>query len=118
MANVDIKNAGTDRADLVSALTALIPPVSLYASGNTTAATTSGVVVSSALSFAGSGAVSVGISGSSVVISAPTAAASATSMGLTAVGNTTGATSSMTQGLTAETISGAGIVSVGFNAGT
>ncbi len=154
------------------------PILSLFAVSNTTQSTTSGANAAGSMSFAGAGAVSVGISGSSIVISSPatvasgtvrngfalgnttgdtssttntlslfsisgaggislgysttaagagvliisgdtgSGATSATSMGLSAVGNTTGTTSSMTHAITGQTLSGAGGVSVGFNAGS
>lgn len=91
--------------------------------GNTTAATSSSVLTLTNVTMSGAGGVSIGFSTTAVgagviILSGATGAASATSMGLTAIGNTTGATSSQSAAITAETISGAGIVSVGFNAGT
>lgn len=91
--------------------------------GNTTAATSSTVATLTNVTFSGAGGVSLGFSTTAagagvLVISGATGAASATSMGQSAVGNTTAATSSQSAALTVETLSGAGIVSVGFNAGS
>jgi len=96
---------------------AVRPSLSLYAIGNTTVSTTSGVAGAGSLSISGAGGASIGISGSTIVVSAA-GAASATSLGQTALGNTTGSTSSQTRAITAESISFAGIVSGGFSGGT
>jgi hypothetical protein len=97
--------------------------LSEFVIGNTTAATSSSVLTLTQMTVSGAGGVSVGFSttgaGAGVlIISGATGVASATSMGQTALGSTTGLTSSQTAALTAEAISGAGIVSVGFSAGT
>jgi hypothetical protein len=89
--------------------------LNIYAVGNTTTSTTSGAIAAGSLSFDGAGVVSVGISGSSVVISAPAGAASGTSESIFALGNTTAATSSTTATLTNYSLSGAGGISLGFS---
>lgn len=91
--------------------------------GSTTGATSSSSLTLTAQSISGAGGVSVGFSTTAagqgvLVISGATQTASATSMGMSAVGNTTGTTSSQTQAITGETISGAGIASVGFSGGS
>jgi hypothetical protein len=91
------------------------PTISVYAVGNTTSSVSSGVIAAGSLSFDGAGAVSVGVSNSSVVISAPVAVASGVVQNEYAIGNTTGALSSSTQTLSSISISGAGGVSVGFS---
>ncbi len=93
--------------------------MNVTALGNTTGSSSATTRLITAESISFTGGVSGGWSGNTLIISGATqGAASATSMGLSATGNTTGTTSSMTQAITAETISGAGGVSVGFNAGT
>jgi hypothetical protein len=97
--------------------------LSEFALGNTTAATSSSVLTLTQISISATGGVSVGFSTTAagagvLIISGATGAASATSMGQTVLGATTAATSSQTAPITAEAISGAGIVSVGFSAGT
>lgn len=88
--------------------------LSMFAVSNTTQST-SGSVAATALSFNGAGAVSVGISGASVVISAPTQTNQ--QLSLFAVGNTTLSTS-RTGNASALSFDGAGIVSVGASAGS
>ncbi len=85
--------------------------------GNTTGTTSSMTHELSVQAVSGAGDIYIGFDAGSIVISA-SGAASATSMEFSAVGNTTGTTSSMTQAITAQTLSGGGIVSVGFNAGS
>jgi hypothetical protein len=97
--------------------------LSEFALGNTTAATSSSVLTLTQMSISATGGVSIGFSTTAagagvLIISGATGAASATSMGQTVLGATTAVTSSQTAPITAEAISGAGIVSVGFSAGT
>jgi hypothetical protein len=89
---------------------------SLYAVSNTTQST-SGTVALSALSFQGAGAVSIGVSNGSVVISAQAGAQSVQTVGLYANGNTTG-TSSTTYDARFVTLYGAGMVTVGNSNGS
>lgn len=89
--------------------------LNLYAVGNTTNSTTSGVNAPGSLTLSGAGIVSVGISGSSLIISAPSPGASGTAENWYALGNTTAATSSSVATLGTMSISGAGGVSVGFS---
>lgn len=103
---------------IISGGTQTAAGLSIYAVGNTTTSTSSGVIAAGSLSFDGAGIVSVGISGSSVVISAPAGGGSATSMNMTAIGNTTGSSSATTRAITEWSISGAGAVSVGFTGNT
>lgn len=101
---------------IVSASTAATNPLlSIFAVGNTTSSISSGVIAAGSLSFDGAGIVSIGVSNSSVVISAPSPAASGVIQNEYAIGNTTGATSSTTQTLSSISVSGAGIVSVGYS---
>lgn len=87
----------------------------ITALGNTVNSS-SGAPAASQLSFSGSGAASVGLSGGTVLIDAPSGNGS--SFNASVIGNTTGATSSQTGTITAQVTSGAGIVSVGFSSGT
>lgn len=91
------------------------PLLSVFAVGNTTSSVSSGVIAAGSLSFDGAGIVSVGVSNSSIVISAPSPAASGVIQNEYAIGNTTAASSSTTQTLSSISISGAGIVSVGYS---
>lgn len=101
---------------VVSASTAATNPlISVFAVGNTTSSVSSGVIQAGSLSFDGAGIVSVGISNSSVVISAPSPTASATAGNFYAIGNTTGLSSSSTMTLSSVSMSGAGGASVGFS---
>ena len=88
--------------------------LSMYAVSNTTLST-SGSAAETALSFEGKGAASVGISGGSVVISAPTQTNQ--QLSLYAVSNTTLSTSS-TGNASAFSFEGAGGVSVGVSNGS
>lgn len=85
---------------------------SLYAVSNTTQSS-SGTQALSALSFAGAGNVSVGVTGGTVVVSGATAAGLTTG-GLYALGNTT-QNSSTTLALTAMSFNGLGAMTVGFS---
>lgn len=102
---------------LVSASSAAqtAPTVSLYAVGNTTSSVSSGVNQAGSISFDGAGIVSVGVSGSSIVISASSAAQTVQTIGGLATGNTTGSSSSTTFDARSVTVSGAGGVSVGYS---
>lgn len=66
------------------------------------------------VNYSGGGIVSVGFSSSTLIISA----SSATSQGLSAIGNTTALTSAQSNALTAMTISATGGVSVGYSNST
>lgn len=90
----------------------------LVAVGNTTTSTSSMTADARSLSFDGAGIVSVGMSGGSVVISASDAAQTNQTLGLFAVGNTTGASSSTTADARTLSFDGAGMVSVGYSAGS
>ncbi len=96
--------------------------VNMTAIGNTTGSSSATTRAVTELTISGAGGVSVGYSGNTVIISGVTASgttqASATSMNLTALGNTTGSSSATTRVITAESISGAGIVSVGYSGNT
>ncbi len=92
--------------------------MNMTALGNTTGSSSATTKLLTEMSISGMGDISAGFSGGTIVISGTAPVASATSMGLTAAGNTTGTTSSMTQAITAETISFAGGVSGGFSGGT
>ncbi len=86
--------------------------LSVTALGNTLGAASTSLAVSNALNISGAGIVSVGMNGSTITISAPSAAAGTVSM--TALGNTTSSSSGTYAGLL--NISGAGGVSVGAGA--
>lgn len=89
-------------------------PINLYAVSNTTQSS-SGAANVSALSFAGAGVASVGITGNSVLISVPAGGAAGT-QSLYAVSNTTQSTSgTYTNGLS---FHGAGAASVGISNGS
>ena len=91
----------------------------LYAVGNTTGQSSSSTVDARSISFDGAGVASVGMSGGSVVISVPAAAAqSAQTVGEYAVGNTTAQSSSSTIDARSQSFDGAGIVSVGLSGGS
>lgn len=112
--SVGLSNSSYVISASVAAQTA--PALNIYASGNTTNSTTSGAIQAGSLSFNGSGAVSVGISGSSVIISAPaTIAQTVQTIGGFATGLTTGSSSSTTFDARSFTVSGAGIASVGYS---
>lgn len=83
--------------------------------GNTTGSTSS-TSFNSNFSISGAGGASVGFSGQTIIVSAPNSGALSTQSS-SAVGNTTGSTSSTTFG-NIESISGAGGVSVGFSGQT
>lgn len=85
----------------------------LSAVGNTTGLTASATGGRS-VNYSGGGIVSVGFSNSTLVISA----SSATSQGLSVIGNTIGLTSSQSNALTALTVSATGGVSVGYSNST
>jgi hypothetical protein len=87
-----------------------------YAVSNTTLGTT-GTLAASALSFAGAGAVSIGLSNGSVVISAQAGAQSVQTMGVYAEGNTTG-TSSSTYDARFLSLVGLGMITVGNSNGS
>lgn len=91
--------------------------VSGIALGNVIAAHNTQGTFTRTLSVSGAGAVSVGFMNNVMVLSAA-AGGGVTSMGQTALGNTTGLTSSQTRAVSIETISGAGDISVGFSNGT
>lgn len=92
--------------------------LSMFAVSNTTQSS-SGTQDVANVSFAGAGAVSVGVSNGSVVISAPnTIAQSNQTVGGYFVGNTTGQSSSSTWDARTVSFDGAGIVSVGASAGS
>lgn len=92
--------------------------VGLYAVGNTTAQSSSTTVDARTISFDGAGIVSVGYSGGSAVISATTPAQTNQTLGLYAVGNTTGQSSSSTFDARTLSFDGAGIASVGYSGGS
>lgn len=92
----------------------------LVALGNTTGATSSSALTLTALSVSGAGGASVGLSTTAagkgvLIVSGATTAASGTAENLVALGNTTGATSSSVLTLTAMSVSGAGVASVGLS---
>jgi hypothetical protein len=89
--------------------------ITAYAVSNTTQST-SGTVNGTALSFAGAGGVSVGISNGSVVISGG-AAGGVSTAGLYALGNTT-QNSSSTLNLSALSFNGLGGMTVGYSNGS
>lgn len=90
----------------------------LVAVGNTTGSTSS-TTYNTNLSLSGAGGLSVGYSGDTVILSgATTAAQSVQTLGLYAVGNTTGGTSSETADARTVSFDGAGGVSVGFSGGS
>ena len=92
--------------------------LSMFAVSNTTQSS-SGTQNVNAVSFAGAGAVSVGVTNGSVVVSAPnTVAQTNQTAGIYAVGNTTGQSSSSTYDARTLSIDGAGLVSVGWSNGT
>ena len=84
--------------------------------GNTTGATSSESTPVTAFNVSGAGGDSVGFSLGTMIVSGQPA--SATSMGKTAIGNTTGLTSSQSQALTSAVYSGAGGVSLGYSNNT
>lgn len=89
---------------------------SAFAVSNTTQSST-GTIAASAMSFAGAGAVSVGVSNGSIVISAAAGAQSVQTLGIYGGSNTTG-TSSSTYDARFVTFAGAGIISVGNSNGS
>lgn len=92
--------------------------LSMFAVSNTTQSS-SGTQNVANVSFAGAGAVSVGVSNGSVVVSAPnTVAQTNQTVGGYFVGNTTGQSSSSTWDARTVSFDGAGIVSVGASAGS
>jgi hypothetical protein len=84
----------------------------ISAVGNTTGQSSSSSYNASAQAFSGAGAISVGNSGGSFIISANS------TRNLYVVGNTTGQSSSSSYGLASHSFSGAGIVSVGNSGGS
>lgn len=88
-------------------------PLTIVATGNTTAATSSGTLDMRSVSISALGGASVGFSNSDIIISAPATSA----LSFVAIGNTTGSTSSTTF-QNAYSISGAGGDSVGFSGNT
>lgn len=91
--------------------------VGLFAVSNTTQSS-SGTVDARSISFEGAGAVSVGISNGSVVISAAAGGQSVQTIGVFGVGNTTGQSSSSTFDARSLSFDGAGIASVGMSGGS
>lgn len=91
--------------------------IGLYAGSNTTQGT-SGTVDARSMTLAGAGAVSVGVTGNSVVISAAAGAQSVQTVGVYAASWTTGAASSSTYDARSLNIQGAGIISVGNSGGS
>jgi hypothetical protein len=90
--------------------------IGAYAVSNTTNSS-SGTIDARSLSFKGAGNVSVGVSNGSIVVSGATAAGLTTG-GFYAVNNTTGQSSSSTIALTALSLYGDGIISVGYSGGS
>ena len=92
--------------------------MTLYATSNTTQSST-GTTNASSVIFAGAGAVSVGITNGSVVVSAPnTIAQTNQTLGLYASSQTTAQSSSSTVDARSLTIVGQGNISVGLSAGS
>lgn len=89
-----------------------------FATGNTTQSSSGTMSVNSVI-FRGEGAVSVGITNGSIVVSAPnTIAQSNQTGGIYFVGNTTGQSSSSTHDARTLSMNGAGIVSMGWSNGS
>lgn len=91
--------------------------VGLYAVSNTTQGT-SGTKDARSVSFAGAGAVSVGVSNGTVVISAAAGAQSAQTVGFYASSQTTGQSSSSTVDARSISVVAAGLLSAGMSAGS
>jgi trimeric autotransporter adhesin len=101
---------------IISASTAATNPLlSIFAVGNTTSDASSGVIAAGSLSFDGAGIVSVGVAGSSIVISAPSPAASGTVQNRFAGGNSFGQSSSAVGTLSSLNVSATGGISAGFS---
>ena len=104
----------------ISGAAQTVQTLGLYGVGNTTGQSSSSTRDARSLSFDGAGIVSVGMSGGSVVISATQSDAAQTNqtLGLYGVGNTTGQSSSTTVDARTLSFDGAGVVSVGYSAGS
>src|SRR5712671_1511606 len=87
--------------------------LSLYAVGNTTISSSTSSVLPEALSFSGTGGISVGYSSNTIIISGATVDNDIQS--LFAVGNTTDSTSSGAAGIGSLSFDGAGLVSIGIS---
>jgi hypothetical protein len=92
--------------------------VGMYAVGNTTGQSSSTTRDARSISVDGAGIVSVGYSGGSLRISATVAAQTVQSLGMYAVQNTTGQSSSTTMDARTLSVAGDGAVSVGYSAGS
>lgn len=91
----------------------------LYASSQTTGQSSSSTVDARSVSIVGMGGVSVGLSGGSFVISGGAGAAQTNqTLGMYAVGNTTGESSSTTLDARTVSIHATGILSAGYSAGS
>lgn len=100
----------------ISAFNQSAQSLGMYAVQNTTGQSSSTTMDARTLSIAGDGAVSVGYSAGSLRISAPVQTNQ--TLGLYALGNTTGQSSSTTRDARSLSVEGAGIVSVGYSAGS
>lgn len=89
-----------------------------YALGNTTGQSTSTTLDARTISIRGDGIVSVGYSAGSLRISATEVAQTNQSLGMYAVQNTTGQSSSTTMDARTISVAGDGAVSVGYSAGS
>jgi hypothetical protein len=96
-----------------------VQTLGFYAVSNTTGQSSSSTFDARTVSFHGAGIASVGYSGGSVILSVPAPAAQSNqTLGLYAVGNTTGQSSSSTFDARTLSFNGAGIASVGYSAGS
>lgn len=109
-------NGGSMTISVVGNAGAAGSAASLYAVSNTTQ-NSSATAALSALSFAGAGAVSVGATNGSIVISAAAGAQSVQTIGVYGSSQTTGQSSSSTVDARSITYRGAGLVSVGLSGG-
>lgn len=91
--------------------------ISAFAVSNTTQSS-SGTINVSAVSLAGAGAVSVGVSNGSIVVSAAAGAQSNQAIGFYASSQTTGQSSSSTVDARSISIVGAGLISAGMSGGS
>jgi hypothetical protein len=93
--------------------------VGLYALSQTTGESSSSTADARSISVVARGGLSAGLSGGSLILSAPAPVAqSVQSVGLYAVGQTTGESSSTTRDARSISVDGAGLVSVGYSGGT
>lgn len=111
-------SGGSFRISVPNVVAQSAQSLGLYAVGNTTGESSSTTRDARSISVDGAGLVSVGYSAGTLRISATAAAQTVQTLGVYALGNTTGESSSSTRDARSLSFEGAGAVSVGMSAGS